>query len=44
MEEQTFKRRENNRCRYDKRLILRIVKEIEEGLPRKEEVTLTIKS
>lgn len=36
MEEQKFMKRENNRCRYDKRFILKVVKEIEAGLPRKE--------
>jgi len=36
MEEQLFSKRTNKQDRYDKRLILKIVKEVEEGLPRKE--------
>jgi len=31
-----YLKRENERCRYDKRLILEVVRLVEEGLPRKE--------
>jgi transposase len=36
MEEKEFMKRASNSTRYDKRLIKRIVKEVEEGMPRKE--------
>ena len=35
MEDQLFAKRTSKQSRYDKRLILKIVKEVEEGLPRK---------
>jgi len=36
MEEQLFSKRTTKQDRYNKRLILKTVKEVEEGLPRKE--------
>ncbi|MBD2119271.1 transposase [Microcystis wesenbergii] len=35
-EQEKFALRESKHCRYDKRLILKIVQEVENGLPRKE--------
>lgn len=35
-EQEIYAKRENKQSRYDKRLILKIVQEVENGLPRKE--------
>ncbi|PQJ74178.1 IS630 transposase-related protein, partial [Polaribacter gangjinensis] len=35
-EQEIYSNRENKQSRYDKRLILKIVQEVENGLPRKE--------
>ncbi|MFN3640047.1 MAG: hypothetical protein ACK4UK_03945 [Flavobacterium sp.] len=35
-EQKIYANRDNKQCRYDKRLILKIVEEVENGLPRKE--------
>ena len=39
-EQEKFVSRESKHCRYDKRLILKIVQEVENGLPRKEAIRI----
>ncbi len=41
-EQEFYAPRENKQSRYDKRLILKIVREVESGLPRKNDFTTAI--